>query len=314
MQFFKDLREVTGTLKELVAEDVRHDEDAKLELTVSAQSFAQETREVVDDKLSFSATLMRAGEVDAAKRLLAEVEAEVRDNEVALIEQVNEVKVARAARRERITRMRLARSLAVAMLGAAVMATSAASMAFASFLDDRASSEAATPSRQARAGDEVARLAKQGTAQRTAGRHEDKVKFRGVTRKLTPQALAAYEQLKAGDVGAVEMERLLSLLPTELAQTMRQVLTTATAAEKTVKETMTDLLPRPSKGKSKAADKDDRWGPGGDDDKEEQPADPEPKEEEPTPEPTPTDGGEEPEEGSEEDPDDSMGIPDLGPN
>ncbi|MDQ3914385.1 MAG: hypothetical protein M3323_03500, partial [Actinomycetota bacterium] len=138
MQFIRDLREVTGTLKELVADDERHEEDDKLELAVSAQSFAQETREVVDDKLSFSATLMRAGEVSAAKRLLAEVQAEVRDNEVALIEQVNEVKVARAARRERITRMRLARSLAVAMLGAAVMAMSAAGMAFASFLDDRA--------------------------------------------------------------------------------------------------------------------------------------------------------------------------------
>src|SRR5688500_15840653 len=95
MQFIRDLREATGALKELVADDARHEEDAKLELTVSAQRFSQETREVVDDKLSFSATLMRAGEVDAATRLLAEVEAEVRDNEAALFEQVNEVKVAR---------------------------------------------------------------------------------------------------------------------------------------------------------------------------------------------------------------------------
>src|SRR5918999_2170842 len=151
MQFIRDLRDVSGALKELVADEARQEEDAKLELAVSAQRFSQETREVVDDKLSFSATLMRAGEVDAATRLLAEVEAEVRENEVALIEQVNEVKVARAARRERITRMRLARSLAVAMLGAAVMATSAAGMAFASFLEDRARAAQVAATRHERA-------------------------------------------------------------------------------------------------------------------------------------------------------------------
>src|SRR4028119_1943061 len=66
MQFIRDLREVTGALKELVADDARHEDDAKLELAVSAQRFSQETREVVDDTLSFSATLMRAGEVAAA--------------------------------------------------------------------------------------------------------------------------------------------------------------------------------------------------------------------------------------------------------
>ena len=307
MQFIKDLREVTGTLKELVADDERHEEDAKLELAVSAQHFAQETRVVVDDKLSFSATLMRAGEVDAAKRLLAEVEAEVRDNEVALIEQVNEVKVARAARRERITRVRLVRSLAVAMLGAAVMATSAAGMAFASFLEERSRADAAASGvvrgRDASVADNAAPV----RAKHAPARGAERVEFGGVARSLTPEAMAAYEQLTSGDVGAGEMEELLSLLPQELANTMRQVLNTAQVAEKTVRETAAALLPRPSK-KERAAARAEQAAD--EEPKEEASPSPEPKEE-PSPEPSPTEEPEE--EDSPEDPD-SMGLPGFGVN
>jgi hypothetical protein len=303
MQFFRDLRAVTGELRELVADDARHEEDAKLELAVSAQSFAQETREVVDDKLSFSATLMRAGEVDAAKRLLAEVEAEVRDNEVALIEQVNEVKVARAARRERITRMRLARSLAVAMLGAAVMATSAAGMAFANFLEDRSRAADSEVRAAGRArGDAVARAASRARSPRAGNVETEKVRFQGVTRALTPQALAAYQQLTSGHVEAGEVERLLSLLPAGLAHTVRQALTTAQVAEKTVKETVAELIPRPTRSKAKA-DKEEQETPA-----DETPTQ-EPKDEEPAPDPSPT---EDPQEEPEEDPDDTMGLPGFG--
>ncbi|HEV2754699.1 MAG TPA: hypothetical protein VG318_02840 [Actinomycetota bacterium] len=306
MQFIRDLRAVTGELKELVADDARHEEDAKLELAVSAQHFAQETREVVDDKLSFSATLMRAGEVDAAKRLLAEVEAEVRDNEVALIEQVNEVKVARAARRERITRMRLARSLAVAMLGAAVMATSAAGMAFANFLEDRSKGQAVAGSAGRGRDGSVARAAAPARAQRARSTDAEKVRFKGVTRVLTPAALAAYQQLTSGDVDAGEVEHLLSLLPDDLAHTVRQALTTAKVAEKAVKDTVAELVPRPSRPKAKAAAKDQQE-PAPDQTPKEEPT-PEPKEE-PSPTPSPT---EEP----EEDPDDpdTMGLPGLDAN
>jgi hypothetical protein len=306
MQFIKDLREVTGTLRELVADDARHEEDAKLELAVSAQHFAQETRDVVDDKLSFSATLMRAGEVDAAKRLLAEVEAEVRDNEVALIEQVNEVKVARAARRERITRMRLARSLAVAMLGAAVMATSAAGMAFANFLEDRAQTDTAAGASRAGRDGSVARADAPERAGRNRVADSEKVRIKGVTRVLTPEALAAYQELTSGSVAAGDVEHLLSLLPAGLANTVRQALTTAKVAEKTVKEVVTELVPRPSKAKGpKPPAKDQQPA---DDTPKEEPT-PEPKDEEPTPSPSPT---EEPQEEQEEDPDDTMPLPDLG--
>lgn len=303
MQFIKDLREVTGALKELVADDARHEEDAKLELAVSAQRFSQETREVVDDKLAFSATLMRAGEVDAATRLLAEVEAEVRDNEAALIEQVNEVKVARAARRERITRMRLARSLAVAMLGAAVMATSAAGMAFASFLEDRARVADAVASRQQRriGSSEALRTSAARVKPSRVGRVKN-VEIAGVHAALKGEALAAYEQLKSGDLEAGEIEHLLSLLPAGLADTMREVLSTAKVAEKTVKDALPQLTRPAAKKKTKdeqPADPTPKQDPA-----DEKPADPSP---DPDPSPEPT-GSPSPEE--EDDPD-SM-LPDLG--
>jgi hypothetical protein len=300
MQFIKDLREVTGALKELVADDERHEEDAKLELAVSAQRFSQETRVVVDDKLSFSATLMRAGEVAAAKRLLAEVHAEVRDNEVALIEQVNEVKVARAARRERITRMRLVRSLAVAMLGAAVMATSAAGMAFASFLEDRAEVAQAVENRRDRVRDgsagPIAAAGARVNARRLAAVR--RVEVGGVHASLSAKALAAFEQLKSGDVHAGEIEHLLSLLPADLADTMREALSTVEVAEKGVKDALPALADKPSwkKKASKAQEKDQA------------PAE-EPKDE-PAPDPEPT-GSPTPEEEPEEDPDSSM-FPSLG--
>jgi hypothetical protein len=305
MQFIRDLREVTGTLKELVADDERHEEDAKLELAVSTQRFTQETREVVDDKLSFSATLMRAGEVGAAQRLLAEVEAEVRENEAALVEQVNEVKVARAARRERITRMRLARSLAAAMLGAAVMATSAAGMGFASFLEDRARTDDAAAARPAGGHTGSARRGEPVAARPGRTGNVEKVQFRGVEKALTAQALAAYEQLKSGEVDAGEMEHLLSLLPQELAETMREALTTAAVAEKTVKDTAPELLDRASaRARAKAAR---AAKAAGDDQPKQDPADEEPKGEggEPSPQPSPGGGEEE----DPEDPDDSAGVP-----
>jgi hypothetical protein len=303
MQFIRDLREVTGALKELVADDVRHEEDDKLELTVSAQRFSQETREVVDDKLTFSATLMRAGEVDAANRLLAEVEAEVRDNEAALLEQVNEVKVARAARRERITRMRLARSLAVAMLGAAVMATSAAGMAFASFLEDRARAAQAAERRHERTRDQApVRAAAADRVDRTGPAEMKRVEIRGVEAALGAKALAAFEQLKSGDVEPAEIEHLLSLLPDHLADTMREALSTAKVAENTVKDGLPEL-PRPA-----AKKKADKEQDAADETQKQDPPADEPKDED-TPEPGPTEPSDEDDDESEDDPDDSMGLP-----
>ena len=147
-----DLRELHQSVVELFDDDRTAEAEASLQIARSAQRFSQNTKEVVDDKLSFSATLMRAGEVQAANRLLAEVEHEVREEEAALIETVNEVKVAQSLRRERVTRLRLAKMLAVATIGSALLTFSAAGMAVAGFLRDRAE-EVSRPQ------DETARVA-----------------------------------------------------------------------------------------------------------------------------------------------------------
>lgn len=113
-----------------------HEERASFELTRSARAFSQRTREVADDKLAFSATLMRAGEVEAANRLIEDLEVDVRTEEAALVEQVNEVKVVTAVRREKMTRLRLARTLAAATLSAGLLMVSAMGIAVASFIED----------------------------------------------------------------------------------------------------------------------------------------------------------------------------------
>jgi hypothetical protein len=112
------------------------EEIAGFELTRSARAFSQRAREAADDKLAFSATLMRAGEVGAANRLIHDLERDVRIEEVALADQANELKLATATRRSKMTRLRLARTLAAAVLAAGLLSFSAAGMAVATFLAD----------------------------------------------------------------------------------------------------------------------------------------------------------------------------------
>ena len=130
----QDIKEELDTLQE---ESVVADERATYELTESARDFSRKARDVVDDKLSFSATLMRADEVHAANRLLEEVERDVRSEEATLLEKMNEVKVARSVKRDRLTRLRLVRLVAVALAGSVVMGFSALGMAAAEFVQNR---------------------------------------------------------------------------------------------------------------------------------------------------------------------------------
>ncbi len=123
------MRALGDSLAELRTKEVVEEEKASLELAESALRFTRHTKESVDNKLSFSATLMRAGEVQAATRLIAELEGDVREEEEALVEAINEVQAARSLRRDKITRLRLARLLITAMLGACVMGFSAMSFA-----------------------------------------------------------------------------------------------------------------------------------------------------------------------------------------
>ena len=132
-----DLTQLRREFRELASDSAAEEEQAKYELTASARHFSRRAKHVVDDKLSFSATLMRAGEVDAANRLLEEVHEDVRTEEAALIETMNEVKVARAATRERMTRVRLARMVAVSLVGSMLMGFSALGMAAAGFVENR---------------------------------------------------------------------------------------------------------------------------------------------------------------------------------
>src|SRR5688572_22772693 len=124
----RDLRDLYRGFVELlsVPEDSA---EASYEIAKSARRFTTNAQAAVDDKLNFSATLMRAGEVEAANRLLKEFHDDVREEEVALIERVNEVKAAEAVRREGLTRTRLARLLAVAVVGSGLLSFSAAGMA-----------------------------------------------------------------------------------------------------------------------------------------------------------------------------------------
>ena len=137
LRLMGDLTQLRREFRELSSESASEEEQAKYELTASARRFSRRTKRVVDDKLTFSATLMRAGEVHAANRLLEEVELDVRTEEAALIEKMNEVKVARANTRERMTRVRLARMLAVSVAGSLLMGFSALGMAAAGFVQER---------------------------------------------------------------------------------------------------------------------------------------------------------------------------------
>jgi hypothetical protein len=134
---FGEITKLRREFRDLTDESVAEEEKAKYELTASARKFSRRAKNLVDDKMTFSATLMRAGEVDAANRLLEEVEQDVRVEEAALVEKMNEVKVARASRRERLTRVRLARLMAISLVGSMLMGFSALGMAAAGFMQER---------------------------------------------------------------------------------------------------------------------------------------------------------------------------------
>lgn len=126
-------REISDDLSRLRAEQRTADADARRELLARANLFSMRSKKVVDETMTLSAVLMRAGEVDEANRLLAEVDREVAEQKVALIESVNEVKTRQVAARERMTRLKMARMLLTAILGASLMMFSAFGVALAKF-------------------------------------------------------------------------------------------------------------------------------------------------------------------------------------
>lgn len=269
------------------------------ELAVSARRFSRRTQAVVEDKLSFSATLMRAGEVEAANRLLAEVGEEVLSEEVALLERMNEVKVARSMQPDTMTRGRLARTLAVAMLGASLFAFSAAGAAVAGlFRDNDRAIHGADP----RSGEET-RVALQ--ADRVMGTRQVKV-LGNVSLPMTAAQFRKYTKLTSGNIDEKELELfLLQLLPPSLAEKVQYALVTGLdVLPEPVREdivAVVDRLPQPRQQDSPS-------------DEAPQPAaerSEEPKAE-PTPEPAPEPSDSPSDEGTpnpEESPEDSNGIP-----
>jgi hypothetical protein len=115
----------------------RNEEEACFETARSARGFSRRAGAVLDDKLAFSATLMRAGEVDAAFRMMREAEAEVRREETVLFDVVDHVAAAGATKRRRSARLRMARLLATTLVSALLLTLSVGGFALASAVVQR---------------------------------------------------------------------------------------------------------------------------------------------------------------------------------
>jgi len=269
------------------------DRAAGLELAVASRRFSRRTKAVVDDKLSFSAALMRAGEVEAANRMLAEVQEEVLTEEVALLERVNEVKVAQSMQ-PRVTRVRLARTLAVAMLGSSLLAFSAAGAMVAGFFDNE---------------DQAVHGPQPGADRDAAADVGDRVKgFRQIRIANVPMTLTSaqfrrYTKLTTGKIDEDGLELfLLELLPPALAEKVHFALVTGIETlPAPVGEEIVTLASRIGEQPRRSAAADESNDPRPQESADDAQSSPEPSEsgspsEEPSPEPT-----EEPED--ENDPD-----------
>lgn len=290
-----DLRRYVAAVDRFVGGLVPVDEAdraAGFEIALASRRFSRRTQAVVDDKLSFSATLMRAGEVEAANRLLAEVEDEVLTEEAALLEKVNEVKVARAIDRPPVSRLRLARALAVAVLGSSLLASSAVGMAVAGLFRDRDGNtfESAGDARERRA--LVARL------ERGSVGAMKRIKVAGVPMRLTRAEMREFDELTSGSIDEARLQSfLLSVLPAPLAEKVHSALVVASQTiSDSIEEPIAELTRKVAaeKRKGDSTEKEDSAQEPGD---EQPPPDDEPS-------PTPSDGskdddGEKPDDGGD---------------
>ena len=267
---FSELRRLRRTVTDSLRAEAVVDETESFELAASTRGFSQRTKEVVDDKLTFSATLMRAGEVEAANRLLAEVEVEVRTEEAALLEQVNEVKVARAARRERITRLRLVRTLATALLGTSVLGFSAMGIAVAGIFKERVAQPAFASS---------AGVNSHGSTDKTPRARQARMRevtIGDVNIAMSPRQLLRYEALTSGSVSSAQLQSFLAQLDLPAAVVRRALAAVAGGAP--LAGTVGDVIATADAAKKKAEEKARKAE-----------AQSSPKRQEPTPDPEPSD-------------------------
>lgn len=251
-QAWSDIRELRRELHELTKPS-SEEEEATYKIAVSARRFSRRSKHVVDDKLNFSATLMRAGEVDAANRLLEEFERDIRTEEAALIECVNEVKVARSLKRDRVSKLRLFRMLAVALLGACVMSFSALGIAVAGMFHDRASKDAAIASAAGK-GARVAAPARKAPAKANdrSRRTMRALQAAGARSSLTAHQLETVRELAISGDDAELTDYLLSVLPATVAQKVSHVLGVAEDAVATVASPAPDISVEVAKPKKAA--------------------------------------------------------------
>lgn len=270
------------------------DRAAGLELAVASRRFSRRTKAVVDDKLSFSAALMRAGEVEAANRMLAEVHEEVLTEEVALLERVNEVKVAQSMQPP-VTRARLARTLAVAMIGSSLLAFSAAGAMVAGFFDNE---DQAIHGRQPGADVDAA-----GEAGGDRVKGVRQIRIANVPMTLTSAQFRRYTELTTGKIDEDGLELfLLELLPPALAEKVHFALIAGL-----------ETLPEPVEDEIVAlAERFDEQRRSAAADEESEPQPEEASTDEPHPSPEPSDSGtpsEEPTPAPTEEPEDEGELP-----
>ena len=190
------IKKIERELEELNRADQAAEEAARFEIVQSASRFSRRSREVVDSTMSLSATLMRAGEVHEANLLLADAEMEVRNEEAALIETVNEAKVHAASRRHRISRLRLFKAVATVALGSTLTMGSAFGVVLTNYLVNRP--------------EQVADAATTRHGNEGRGRAGMKsVPVAGMNLKLTDKQFMKYKQLVAGRVDRGELKKFL---------------------------------------------------------------------------------------------------------
>jgi uncharacterized membrane protein YgcG len=204
MRPLDQLRQLQRALRDLRRADAAAEESARFELTQSTRQFSRKAQEVLEDTMSLSATLIRAGEVDEANLLIAEVEREVRDEEATLKKTMNEVEVERSERRRKIARLKLARLAATLVAGISLMAVSLAGIAVASMFTHHQSTEARTTS-----------SSHPGAGSSTT-QPRQRVKIAGVVVTLTAHQLRTYQSINNGS--AVQNSEVRQLLTAVLPQ------------------------------------------------------------------------------------------------
>lgn len=220
MRPLDELRHLRKALSELRRADAAAEESARFELTQSTRHFSRKAQDVLEGTMALSATLIRAGEVDEANMLIAQVEREVHEEEAALREAMNEVEVQRVARRRKIARLRMARLLSAMVAGASMMAVSVAGIAVAGMFANR------DPA------DTSASLGTNSEAGINRMQPRKRVNIAGVSVALTPRQLATFQNISnGGSVQTVEVQRLLTaVLPQVPVNMVDQVQTAIVSA------------------------------------------------------------------------------------